>query len=188
MDETQTAQQRERLRALLEAYGGDRSRWPSRAAPEMEALLRGDHAAREMLAEARRLDRALDLAAAAPDAGASTAKLAERIVAAAVAERARAGVTAGGGADAEHRVIAWPGPAGRATPSAAPPSRPAYGRWRIAGMLAASLALGVFAGARDILPAQPVVSAIEAGFARGGQPAIAQVPADPLSIFEEDLL
>lgn len=69
----------ERLRDILDAYGGDPDRWPDAERTPALALLESSADARLLQAEARRLDAALDLLPATePSAG-----LEERILAAA---------------------------------------------------------------------------------------------------------
>lgn len=50
----------ERFAALVDAYGGDRRRWPAAEQDAALALLANDPRARALLAEARALDDALD--------------------------------------------------------------------------------------------------------------------------------
>lgn len=69
---------RERFEVLLDAYGADFRRWPADARAAGEAFAAQDAAAGALLREAQALDRALDLAAGAPD----TSALASRILAA----------------------------------------------------------------------------------------------------------
>lgn len=70
---------------LLEAFGGDPSRWPPVRRAGAEALLARDDAtgieARRLAAEARALDRLLDVAASAPAPARALAGLADRIMA-----------------------------------------------------------------------------------------------------------
>lgn len=187
MSENEMRKQRERLAAVLDAFGADRSRWPRGAVQGMDALLQRDARARELLAEARRLDEALDRAATLPGE-AATVRLADRIVAAAVAERARAAVSAAGDGAEPGRVVAWPGPARRVDPPAAATVRSPRTSWRAAAMLAASLALGVVFGVNGILPTSPLVSAIEDGLSRDRTASLAQSQLDVLTTLDEELL
>jgi anti-sigma-K factor RskA len=50
----------ERLRAIVDAYGGDPARWPAAERPAAETLLAGSDAARALVAAAADLDAALD--------------------------------------------------------------------------------------------------------------------------------
>lgn len=50
----------DRLRAIVEAYGADPARWPAAERAAGEALLAGSPSARTMVAEAARIDAALD--------------------------------------------------------------------------------------------------------------------------------
>lgn len=75
---------RERFEVLLDAYGADFRRWPTDKRAAGEAFAAQDAGASGLLREAQALDRALKLAADAPD----TSALASRILAAAPRRRA----------------------------------------------------------------------------------------------------
>lgn len=133
----------ERLRDILDAWGGDPDRWPDAERTPALALLEGSAAARRLHAEARRLDAALDLLPAAePSVG-----LEERILAAA----RRTPQDAGRGADvaslAEARVRrdARPAPRRGLVLAAALP-------------LAAAAALALWVARADRTPPQQVAS------------------------------
>lgn len=79
---------RERFEVLLDAYGADFRRWPADARAAGEAFAAANADAAGLWREAQALDRALNLAADAPDTGA----LASRILA--TAPRGRAGFDA----------------------------------------------------------------------------------------------
>jgi hypothetical protein len=136
------------LQGLLETYGADTRRWPQAARARAEVVLGADRQAARMLAEAKALDAVL--ARAPLPAPERHAALADRIVAEA---RSRAPEITGAGAGRSSGiVIPWPRAARRAArePVAAIAHR---AQWRAAGLLAASLALGVFIGALDLAPA-----------------------------------
>lgn len=84
----------ERLKALVEIYGGDRDRWPVADRLSMEQLVADDEQAAEIVAEAQALDRLLD--AAPVLSAARISDLTSRIVAAAQTEGRWQGETAGG--------------------------------------------------------------------------------------------
>lgn len=113
------------LQDVLDAYGGDRTRWPAHVRLELSQLLSVSPQARELLAGAQALDRLLDMAPAVSKE--KTDALAQRIL----AQAARS-----------------PRVATSTTPVQA--IRPAVPQWRrfSAGMaaLAASLMIGVLAG------------------------------------------
>lgn len=76
-----TARNLDRLRDVLDAYGGEPERWPVAERATLEALVEQSADARRLRDDARQLDAVLDaLPAAAPSVG-----LEERIVAAALA-------------------------------------------------------------------------------------------------------
>ena len=70
------------LERLTDAYGGDTARWPAVARSRLEHLRALAPEADRLLADARALDRALDLAA--PSSAAADPALADRIFAAAM--------------------------------------------------------------------------------------------------------
>ena len=164
---------------LLDVYGSDRTRWPVEARAGAGQLVGRDKAARRLLAESEALDKALERAPL-PSLAAEAA-LADRIVATArrsprMVPASNMTVTAGGPRAAGNVVRL--------------PSLPARPRWLptglagAAGMLAASLALGVFLGVSNL--SQGVVPALEdmTGINLGVQPrAVAQV-----DLLDEDLL
>ena len=118
------AEDREALTQLLEVYGADRTRWPARERLRFAGLVCEDREAHSLVAEAAALDRLLDLA---PKASENRERaLADRIVATAVAAR---------------RPSRRPFLAGRFAGS----------EWPAAGLLAASLVLGVFVGSTGTL-------------------------------------
>src|SRR5262245_35927065 len=127
---------------LLDVYGSDRTRWPLEARSGAGQLVARDRAARRLLAEAEALDRALDRAPL--PSLAREAALAERILVAArrtprmvpapKADATAPSTSAGGGA------IALPAARARSQWF----GRQAFGG--AAGVLAASLLLGVFLG------------------------------------------
>ncbi|MCB1484180.1 MAG: hypothetical protein KDJ17_04730 [Hyphomicrobiaceae bacterium] len=124
------------LQDVLDAYGGDRTRWPAHVRLELSQLLTVSAEARQQLAEAQALDRLLDLAPAVPKARIDA--LAERIMAQAVTSP---------------RVVAI----GRK-----PASRPVTSHWgRLGGgiaALAASLVMGIAVGQSSAIA--PTVSEI----------------------------
>jgi hypothetical protein len=163
---------------LLEVYGSDRTRWPVEARASAGPLVARDKAARRLLAEAEALDKTLERAPL-PSLAAEAA-LADRIIA--TARRSPrmvppSNTTPAGGPRVPSKVVRLP-------------SLPARPRWlptgvaSAAGMLAASLALGVFLGVSNLT--QGVVPVLEdmTGISLGVQPrAVAQV-----DLLDEDLL
>jgi hypothetical protein len=131
---------------LLDVYGGDRTRWPIEARAAAAHLVARDAGAQRLLAEAEALDRVLERAPL--PALAKEAALADRIVAA--AQRSPRIVKIGGLRAAETAE-------GSAATRVAP-IRPRHfgGRIGAAGLLVASLVLGVVIGrtglAQQVLP------------------------------------
>ena len=128
---------------LLDVYGSDRARWPVEARASAGQLVARDKVARRLLAEAEALDRALETAPL--PSLAREAALADRIIAAArrsprMVPAAAAAAAAPGPARVVGNDITLP----VAHPRTPWPVRRATGG--AAGLLAASLALGLFLG------------------------------------------
>ncbi len=126
--------------AHLEVHGARAERWPEAARERFEPLLERNARARELLAEARALEKLLDRAPL-PNTERMEA-LADRIVAMAAAEKASQ-PSAGNVVDLAARRQARTMPTPRS-------------RWQVASALAASLLVGIYLGASP-----PVTSAIE---------------------------
>jgi hypothetical protein len=165
---------------LLEVYGSDRTRWPVEARASAGQLVARDLAARRLLSEAEALDRVLERAPL-PSLAAESA-LAERIVAAARRSPRMvrtAKVDAGAAAVAEPgNVIALP----RAPAAPRRLARSAFGG--AAGVLAASLLLGIFIGNSSL--SQSVLPAIEDMTGIRLTPASSTVAQ--IDLLDEDLL
>jgi hypothetical protein len=140
---------------LLDVYGSDRTRWPVEARASAGQLVARDKAARRLLAEAEALDRTLERAPL-PSLAEETA-LADRILAAARRSPRMVPVVRADAPGVARRAIdnvvrlhnlrprpRWMTPAGLGS---------------AAGMLAASLALGVFLGLSNL--SQGVLPALE---------------------------
>jgi len=175
---------------LLDVYGSDRTRWPVEARACAGQLVARDKAARRRLAEAEALDKTLERAplpslaaeAALADRIIATARRSPRMVPASniasnIASNTASHMTAAGAPRVAGNVVRLP-------------SLPARPRWlptglaSAAGMLAASLALGVFLGVSNL--SQGVVPVLEdmTGISLGAQArAVAQV-----DLLDEDLL
>jgi hypothetical protein len=133
-EETGPRPEIEALEELLARYGAERTRWPAPARLRFAPLLASDKEAQRLLREAGALDSILDKA---PGPRLPAEALAERIVAAAVAE-------------SERRPTVLP--RGRAVSGA--PSRSVWRArdlmgatsWPAAALLAASLLIGAIAG------------------------------------------
>ena len=157
---------------VLDTFGGDPVRWPMERRERFMRLAAADADAARLLREAKALDAVLTKAGRLP--ARDTRALADRI-AAAVADTApgqpaqpqrQAESPASAGDGSSGVVIAWPrsGETPRAPREAAVASVPRRfsSGWRTAALLAASLVVGVFVGAGDLLPsdvAQFVASA-----------------------------
>lgn len=134
------------LEALLDVYGGDRTRWPADARAAVAQLAARDAKAVRMLAEAEALDRVLERAPL--PSLASEAALADRIVVAARRSPRMVKLSP---------VEAMAEAESAAQPSASPLRRPvAHGvslrraEARAAGLLAAALVLGVVMGISNL--------------------------------------
>jgi hypothetical protein len=158
---------------LLDVYGGDRTHWPADARAAAAQLVARDARARRLLAEAEALDRLLERA---PLPGLATeAALADRIVAA---------------AQRSPRIVKF---AGAIVPQLGAPKASRGGPWkprpvgtelRAAGLLAASLAVGVLIGLSNlphsVAPALAELTGL--GLDRGGYNLAHVEP------FDEDVL
>jgi hypothetical protein len=166
---------------LLDVYGSDRSRWPVEARASAGQLVARDKAARRLLAEAEALDRMLERAPL--PSLAEEAALADRILAAArrsprMVPVARAD-TAARARRAIDNVVRLHNNM-RTRPRWLTPT----GLGGAAGMLAASLTLGIFLGlsnlSQGVVPALEDMTGITLG---GGARTVAQV-----DLLDEDLL
>ena len=160
------------LGRLLESHGADRTRWPAPERLRFAGLLKGDPEARSMLAEAAALDRLLDMAprigvereAALADRILAGAKGMEQMPATAGHEAPRQVKAAGAVAPAGSRITRLDevrGAGALADRNKAGPVRAVRGlthrigsNWPAAGLLAASLFIGILTGGSGvILPA-----------------------------------
>lgn len=159
------------LDEVLERFGSDRTRWPAPLRRDLASLLAESAEAKTRLREAEALDRLLDLA---PEREIDTRALADRILAAAIAEAPAAAL-----------------PAVAAVAPASSSRRPPMHRdreWPAAALLAASLVLGTLfgvAGTFDQAVAPLMAEASGDMEFDSGQIAF---DSDAFSMFEEDLL
>ena len=128
--ETEAAR-RARLQAVLDAYGADPERWPERDRAELADLLAQDTGISQAVDDARALDRLLDQASAPR-----------------VRDGAAAGILAVLNEDGEAAVVPFE-TARRADRGAAAMRRRLA--WPAAGLMAASLLVGVFLGQSEFL-------------------------------------
>ena len=158
------------LEQVLERFGSDRTRWPAPVRRDLAGLLSGNAEAKARLKEAEALDRLLDLA---PQPGIDTRALADRIVAAALAEGPAA-------APAPRSRVAW----------ASFGRRPSVeGPWPAAALLAASLVLGTVFGLNSGTLEQVMAPLVaESSYETEIDPDQIAFDADAISMFEEDLL
>lgn len=186
------------LETLLDTFGSDADRWPEAERAPMLALIERSAAARQLVTEARALDRVLshgDVGVSEPERNA----LADRILAAALAERGKPALRPVAAADpvtqtrqpAEGVVVAWPGARKPAAASAAPATsvpRRISGSWRMGALMAASLAAGLLIGSFEATPA--LIGSLADGFGQSeAVRTLAALQGDGLSILlEEDLL
>lgn len=173
----------QRLAAVLEAYGADPARWPAAERASLTALTAADPRAAALVAEARALDRLL----ATPPARDPTAeaRLLEEIMArAAATQRPRAEP----GHDSAVVDLSSAREARRRAPSRQPSALPAAGTWRAAGLLAASLLVGLYLGASGIAGPAIVGLAEVAGLETTALALPGDGAAATPQTFEEDLL
>lgn len=157
----------EALRGLLETYGSDRTRWPARERLRFANLIAQDAQARAMMTEAAALDRLLDMA---PQVSSEREfALAARIIAAAMVTE-RSATSAGTPANqASSRGNVLDLNAARQRSAGGFYRRPVRkAGWQAAGLMAASLIIGVMAGASGLLNPFPssgsvIESEIDAG-------------------------
>lgn len=130
------------LAALLDVWGGEPTRWPPRVRLRIAELSATGPDAHELLAQARALDRLLDLArdAGADVPPAEVSALADRIVATAMSDMARVPEPAPPAPAADNVVSLTV----RARPAVAHPLPGS--RWHAAGLMAASLLAGIYIG------------------------------------------
>jgi hypothetical protein len=155
---------------VLETFGSDRTRWPARVRRNFAGLLAGNAEAQARLRDAEALDRLLDLA---PQPAIDTSALADRIMAAAAAERPRA-------SPARPRTP-WPVFERRIRHAA-------EAQWPAAALLAASLVLGMFSGFSGAFDAAVDPLAAEASLETEIDPGQIALDSDAISMFEGDLL
>ncbi len=170
MDKKHDRQQLDELSHLLDTWGGAPTRWPVRVRAQIAALSAGPEAAR-LLAEARAFDILLERAgeAPAPIRAARATDLADRIVAAALAAPLPATVPA----KYSGEVIELPR---RARPAAVAPG--IGGTWSTAGLLAASLLVGIYLGGSvNMLPVLQEVAEV-VGMSTVVDPAVAVLGED----------
>lgn len=191
----------DRLESLLDAYGGDLTRWPGRLAPRAEILIRNSTEARRLHAEAQALDRLLGKASM-PDP-AKLDKLATRILAAAEQEGLARRDEAGEQHVARARVIPLPrgdraggnrvGDAGTGRVMPLPARGAVRGRWfgggswPAAAALAASLAFGFAIGLSDMAPrATYNVASLVQSSPSDVEVALTELQLDSLNGLDED--
>jgi hypothetical protein len=158
------------LERVLERFGSDRTRWPAPVRRDLAGLLAGNAEAKTRLSEAEALDRLLDLA---PQPEIDTRALADRIVAAAIAETPAA-------APVPKARVAW----------ASLGRRTSEGQWPAAALLAASLVLGTVFGLTGTLDQAVAPLVADASYEAETEIDSDQIAfdADAFSMFEEDLL
>lgn len=130
----------EAFRAVLDAFGADRRRWPAGSVARWDALLRRSAAARRLLAEAAAFDRLLDEADGGEARRPADRALADRILTAAVAK-------------SPAKPAALPDNVTVLRPRTAAPAKPPVHRraeWRAAALLAASLLSGLYIGQQGL--------------------------------------
>lgn len=156
------------LEQVLERFGSDRTRWPAPVRRDFAGVLARDPAAKARLREAEALDRLLDLA---PQPATDTRALADRILAAATAERPAV--------SPPKARVAWASRGARTGVDT---------QWPAAALLAASLVLGAFFGLNGTFDA--AVSPLVAAAASDAEIDSSQIAfdSDSMGMFEEDLL
>jgi hypothetical protein len=163
------------LADLLDTWGGNAERWPAAAREHITRLAASGPEAARLLAEARALDRLLDRAAdhPTPFSPASAAALTDRILAAAMSS------TAPGAAPAHlsstrSNVVPFRAPV---RPALAPRRSFATG-WPAAGLIAASLATGLYLGGSvNLAPLLQEIAEV-AGLSSVVDPSLASIGDD----------
>jgi len=167
------------LQRLLDSHGADRTRWPARERLRFAPLIAEDREARTLLREAEALDRLIDLSPRVSKVREEA--LAARIVARAVAEPRGAAVPS---------PVLRPVASQRATLATMRMPRAAMASWRAwpaAGLLAASLLVGVIVGGAGLAsPAVQSIATVVGADGDGEGQQLAQV-ADP-GFSDEDSL
>lgn len=165
-DVNETGRSLQDLQQLLDVHGGDRTRWPAAERLRLASFIASQPMAATALDEAMALDRLLDLA---PTVSVERERaLAARIVSAAAAAKAVPADVAAG------RVVALRRPAASS-----------FMRHAGAVLLAASLVLGIFAGATGQISSTVEVLAEALGLA-DDEPELA-LAVDPVTSGEEAL-
>jgi anti-sigma factor RsiW len=175
---------REALERLLDVYGADRTRWPARERLRFASFISEDEAAQRLVAESAALDALLDRAPRASEDRERALK--ERIVAAALrSAEPQLAVVSTGEENALPRLPAWLRYARRA-PS---PTRTRERReWPAAGLLAASLMIGVMLGSAGMFDTTVQDVAEASGFTSAGEPSQLALGEDIIAMVDEDLL
>ena len=124
----------ERLQTVLDTFGAEPARWPVAEVSRLVTLIKSDPRAKRMLGDARALDRVLSAAPAGSPS--QIAGLTERIV-----RRAAASSTTA-------EIVPLPQRLGGPVPASAPKSR-RY--WPVFAAMAASLAVGFYAGTSELV-------------------------------------
>ena len=132
-------QRRDELRRLLDGHGGDEARWPDGARRRLTALIAGLPDAGALIADARALDRALEVAGETSGRAANP-MLVDRIMAAAMAAPIAAQPASGQVIQLGDRLV-------RATRTTVINGQFGVARGRMAAaLMAASLLLGILLG------------------------------------------
>lgn len=155
---------------VLDTFGANPARWPEARRERLTELAASDNRAQRLLREAKALDAMLSRAAGPPtgDTRALADRIAGAISSAYDAAPLRPLISERPAASAKDRpgtVIAWPRKGPRSTAPAAVPvtvmPRRDRAPWRAAALMAASLLVGIFVGAMDVMPSN--VSQLVAG-------------------------
>jgi hypothetical protein len=171
------AEDRAALERMLEIHGADRTRWPARERLRFAGVISEDETAARLVAEAEALDRLLDRAPRASEAGIDALK--ERIVAAALrSQRPQLAAVSGGKLS--------PGKAGLGQ-LRRPQWMASFGEWPAAAVLAASLVLGVMLGSAGTFTTTMQQVASVTGLSSGDGTNLA-LSEEILGSSDEDLL
>jgi len=175
---------REALERLLDVYGADRTRWPARERLRFAGFISEDEAAQRMVAESAALDALLDRAPRASEDRERALK--ERIVAAALRTvEPQLAVVRTDEENAVPRLPAWLR-SGRRAPSS---TRARERReWPAAGLLAASLMIGVMLGSAGTFDTTVQDVAEATGFTSVGETSQLALGEDIIAMADEDLL
>jgi hypothetical protein len=176
------AKDREALERLLDVYGADRTRWPARERLRFAGFICEDRVAQRMVAESAALDALLDRAPRASEDRERALK--ERIVAAALRSAVPQLAVVQTDDETKPRLPAWLRHV-RGFSSVRPRE---HREWPAAGLLAASLVVGIMLGSAGAFDSTVQDVAEVAGIASVGETSQLARGEEIITMVDEDLL